>query len=592
MYHYQPGTNQLALLLRNSASRQPFGFEADELDHFHTRSTMPMHLGDWYSELTSAEPITTAEKHSGTQSHRLGVRLFSPIAVTPEVSAYSFTGWIKNDEEDLEVEVTIQHDLIGPILARQTIGNTNGQWKQFECMIEDAGHTKWLFACISPKSPEVIPAVYIDDVSFGPLEQETYQHNQNGWVTKTGKLDALQHDPHTALPVDIRSSHQRTHFRYGGRGQRVLKTTLIRKEIESPQRLYIHGGNAYPLTEITQNLDITGEQPPRRGAETLYIYGPGGIVAMCEDRQTTSFLLKDHLGSLRVALNEENQPVAVFHYLPFGSLLPDNDNVPEAIKRFRYLYTGQEYDEEIGLYNYRARLYDSDLGRFLTPDPKREFPSPYVYVNNNPLSFTDPTGEMLRVFMGGRQALRATRIARRGRFFSGSRLNLSRNTGQGESWSELFSMAWRGQSEPVPHRPQISLLETVEVQGYQIKVFSSIEEAKKNLGGGPFLYKLTSVGDLNNSAKIAFGKANPTHLEVAKAHVIEPQSGVISTSTSVKAPLNRLKEWNRDAHAPVLAFIERPGWVEEPIGFKMKQINPVEGEIFTSSINVLGIVRL
>src|SRR5581483_6155081 len=107
-----------------------------------------------------------------------------------------------------------------------------------------------------------------------------------------GKLDALQHDPHTALPVDIRSSQQRTHFRYGGRGQRVLKTTIIRREIESPQRLYIHGGNAYPLTEITQDIDLTGEQPPRRGTETLYVYGPGGIVAMCEDGQTTSFLLK------------------------------------------------------------------------------------------------------------------------------------------------------------------------------------------------------------------------------------------------------------------------------------------------------------
>ncbi|HTK07867.1 MAG TPA: RHS repeat-associated core domain-containing protein, partial [Ktedonobacteraceae bacterium] len=434
MYRYEPGTNQLALLLRDSASLQPFGFEADELDHFHTRSTAPMQPGDWYSEPTSAEPITTTEKHSGAQSHQLGVRLFSPIAVTPDVSAYSFTGWIKNDEEDLEVEVTIQNDLIGPILARQTIGNTNGQWKQFECMIEDAGHTKWLFACIAPKSPGIIPAVYIDDVSFGPLEQETYQHNQNGWVTKTGKLDALQHDPHTALPVDIRNSHQRTHFRYGGRGQRVLKTTIIRREIESPQRLYIHGGNAYPLTEITQDIDLTGEQPPRRGMEILYIYGPGGIVAMCEDGQTTSFLLKDHLGSLRVALNEENQPIATFHYLPFGSLLPDNGDSPEATRRFRYLYTGQEYDEEIGLYNYRARLYDSDLGRFLTPDPKRQFPSPYVYVNNNPLSFTDPTGEMfLRVL---REGPRLARVG--GRRFASTNIRVFKTAED----AELFK-TWR-----------------------------------------------------------------------------------------------------------------------------------------------------
>jgi hypothetical protein len=149
-------------------------------------------------------------------------------------------------------------------------------------------------------------------------------------------------------------------------------------------------------------------------------------------------------------------------------------------------------------------------------------------------------------------------------------------------------MAWRGESVPVSHLPQISL-ETVEVQGNQIKVFSSIEEARRELGGGPFLYKLTSVEDLN---KIALGKADPVNLEVANEHVVNPQPGVISTSTSVKAPLNRLKEWNYDVHKPVLALSELPDWLEGPIGIKMKKINPVEGEIFTSSINVLGIVRL
>jgi RHS repeat-associated protein len=33
------------------------------------------------------------------------------------------------------------------------------------------------------------------------------------------------------------------------------------------------------------------------------------------------------------------------------------------------MYTGQEKDEETGLYNYRARLYDPYLKRFLDTDP-------------------------------------------------------------------------------------------------------------------------------------------------------------------------------------------------------------------------------
>ncbi|TWT92603.1 RHS repeat-associated core domain-containing protein [Neorhodopirellula pilleata] len=35
----------------------------------------------------------------------------------------------------------------------------------------------------------------------------------------------------------------------------------------------------------------------------------------------------------------------------------------------RYTYTGREYDEALGLYHYRARMYDSVAGRFCSRDP-------------------------------------------------------------------------------------------------------------------------------------------------------------------------------------------------------------------------------
>jgi RHS repeat-associated protein len=60
-----------------------------------------------------------------------------------------------------------------------------------------------------------------------------------------------------------------------------------------------------------------------------------------------------------------------------------------------YLFTGQEFDQETDLHNFRARMYDSDLGRFYAMDPHAEsYPglSPYAYVGNNPMSFVDPTG--------------------------------------------------------------------------------------------------------------------------------------------------------------------------------------------------------
>ncbi len=65
-----------------------------------------------------------------------------------------------------------------------------------------------------------------------------------------------------------------------------------------------------------------------------------------------------------------------------------------------FTFTGREWDEDAGLYYYRARYYDASTGRFLQQDPdpgKVSQPATvvnkYVYVGNAPNVFTDPTGK-------------------------------------------------------------------------------------------------------------------------------------------------------------------------------------------------------
>ena len=62
-----------------------------------------------------------------------------------------------------------------------------------------------------------------------------------------------------------------------------------------------------------------------------------------------------------------------------------------------YKYNGKELDTMHGLnlYDYSARYYESAIGRFTSVDPHAENYyswSPYVYVGNNPITRTDPTG--------------------------------------------------------------------------------------------------------------------------------------------------------------------------------------------------------
>jgi RHS repeat-associated protein len=62
----------------------------------------------------------------------------------------------------------------------------------------------------------------------------------------------------------------------------------------------------------------------------------------------------------------------------------------------RFLFTGREYLAEIGLYDYRNRVYSPGLGRFLQTDPIRFDAGDiniYRYVGNNPVNWRDPSGE-------------------------------------------------------------------------------------------------------------------------------------------------------------------------------------------------------
>jgi RHS repeat-associated protein len=61
----------------------------------------------------------------------------------------------------------------------------------------------------------------------------------------------------------------------------------------------------------------------------------------------------------------------------------------------RFLFTGREWIKDLKLYDYRARLYQPELGRFLQPDPKQFEAGDYNlyrYCHNDPINKTDPFG--------------------------------------------------------------------------------------------------------------------------------------------------------------------------------------------------------
>ena len=149
----------------------------------------------------------------------------------------------------------------------------------------------------------------------------------------------------------------------------------------STRTLYVYGDQLRPLVEETD------------GVQTLNIYGPGGqiiaqVVRDGQGNEEVRYLLADHLGSTRAALDGDGNAVARFEYGPYG----ETTAAGTAAAEVRYRYTGHPWDEAQGVYETPARQYDPTLGRFLSVDPQRADASPYVYGGNNPVGYVDPTG--------------------------------------------------------------------------------------------------------------------------------------------------------------------------------------------------------
>jgi len=172
-------------------------------------------------------------------------------------------------------------------------------------------------------------------------------------------------------------------FTYDGNGQRVKKYNY------STGQSVIYFGELYET---------------RSGAGTLHLFAGNQRVASVLSDGRTQFYHPNHLGSASVITDQNGNRKERMEYFPFGTYreaIDYDSNFPDVF----YTFTGQEDDDDLGLYNYNARLYDPVLGRFISPD--RLIPDPsdpqslnrYTYCLNNPLIYTDPSGEIWQLFL-------------------------------------------------------------------------------------------------------------------------------------------------------------------------------------------------
>jgi RHS repeat-associated protein len=163
-------------------------------------------------------------------------------------------------------------------------------------------------------------------------------------------------------------------FKYDPFGHRIYKSSSAGTSIY-----------AYDGDDLIEETNATGGVVARYTQTTDKIDEP---VAMLRSGATT-YYQADGLGSITSLSSTAGALAQTYTFDSFGKQTASSGSLTNPFQ-----YTAREFDVETSLYNFRARYYDPNPGRFLSEDPI-DFSGGinfYAYVGNNPLVYVDPDG--------------------------------------------------------------------------------------------------------------------------------------------------------------------------------------------------------
>lgn len=304
---------------------------------------------------------------------------------------YTYSAWVYSDNPQAQIFLVMK-DAVGTLSYDNVVSNITGTW------------TKVTKTFLVPANVKKI-RLRLDNNSQGNIWYDDVQIRKTSIPLATAKELEIFYNVFKS-PEEIKEPGiERINFVYNDDNQRstMFYGSLDDKLIRPLRKHYSSDGT----------MEIKENRTTNTFDFVTYIGGDGysapAIVKSDGNTQNYLYLQRDYQGSILAITDANGAVVEKRLFDAWGSIIKVQDGAGNPLNGLTVLdrgYTGHEHIQSVGIINMNGRLYDPKLHRFLQPDNNvqdlfnMQNYNRYGYVLNNPLKYTDQSGEFWNYVAG------------------------------------------------------------------------------------------------------------------------------------------------------------------------------------------------